>query len=1022
MASHSIHVLVIEDDPEDFLIIQRLLSKCSGCNFQVEQVSDYKEAVKEVARRAHDVYLVDYRLGSVETVDLIREAIGDGHPGPFLVLTGQGDHDVDVQASEAGAADYLVKGEITGKSLERSIRYALERNRLLEQLQDRAREHECLYRIAHTVESEDEPSDVLAKIAQILGESLKVPPDWNIEISYGDDCYRYGAEGDQQVVIRRPLNVNNEALGEIRVRCPEGEQREILEEESFLIDSAARSASGFIAKWLDQQKIEELARLPSESPNPVIRVLADGRVAYANKSASRLLTFWNCQVEEKLPPAWVGYVQELLETGQPRELELESENQSFSLLFSPVPQANYVNIYATDITRRRHVERTLAERASLAALVAEVGLLLTRGDSLRDAMQGCADAIVAHSGARVARIWRVTTTEQQLVLEAAAGVNARGIPQSRVSLDNGPLGWVVRHRERYVADPIRSDPLFENWRSYQNQGLAAFAGFPVIVHQQLIGVLELYAQKSWSLEALGTFPSIADAIGLGIEQKETELSRRRMVALLEATPDFVAISDTNYGAVYLNRSGRRMLGLGPHDDISKLNILNIAPAWAQQILTKEALPVVFTKGVWRGDSAITSHDGREIPVSQVILAHVSSAGDVEYISTIARDMSEPKALEEQLRQSQKLEGIGRLAGGVAHDFNNLLTGIRGFADLALQSIDDPSVAQDLTQIRDLSDRAADLTKQLLAFSRRQPMSPVVTNINELVEKTSRLLKRLIGEDIELKISLDPELGNVRVDKGQIEQILVNLAVNARDAMPHGGRLLIETKNAYLSQEYTRRHAGVIHGKHVMLAVTDTGTGMDEETKEHIFEPFFTTKPIGQGTGLGLSTVYGIVKQQQGSIWVYSELGKGTTFKIYFPHVPDSAISKEPAETPNILSGNELILVVEDEDAVREVTRRILTGYGYRVICASNGHEARQLFLRDPLGVSLLLTDVVMPGIGGRQLFEQLSSMYPHLRVLYMSGYTDSAIVHHGVLDSDTPYIQKPFNAVDLVRRVREILD
>src|ERR1051326_293806 len=356
--------------------------------------------------------------------------------------------------------------------------------------------------------------------------------------------------------------------------------------------------------------------------------------------------------------------------------------------------------------------------------------------------------------------------------------------------------------------------------------------------------------------------------------------------------------------------------------------------------------------------------------------------------------------EEQFRQSQKLEAVGLLAGGIAHDFNNLLTAINGYSELALMKLkqEDP-LHRNLEEIKKSGERAANLTRQLLAFSRKQMLQPRVLDLNSVVVDIEKMLRRLIGEDINLRTSFDPALGSTKADPGQIEQVVMNLAVNARDAMPAGGKLTIETANIYLDERYAREHVGVTPGRYVMLAVTDTGTGMDAETQARIFEPFFTTKGEGKGTGLGLSTVYGIVKQSGGNVWVYSEVGHGTTFKVYLPRVDEDAEEyKRTTETEEILRGTETILLAEDEEVVRTLACEILETYGYRVLEAAGGGAALLICEREKEQIDLLITDVVMPELSGRQLAERLKQLRPDMRVLYMSGYTDNAIVHQGVLD------------------------
>jgi|SRR5579871_2441263 len=391
---------------------------------------------------------------------------------------------------------------------------------------------------------------------------------------------------------------------------------------------------------------------------------------------------------------------------------------------------------------------------------------------------------------------------------------------------------------------------------------------------------------------------------------------------------------------------------------------------------------------------------------------------------VCTDVTERKRLEEQLLQAQKIESIGRLAGGVAHDFNNLLTVISGHTELAMEELGaDASVLEHLRVIQQAEQRAADLTRQLLAFARKQVIAPQIINLNDLTRDMQKLLLRLLGENIELVTLLDPALGHVHVDPGQFEQILVNLAVNARDAMPEGGKLTLETTNITLDAEYAQQHPSVLPGAYVMLAVSDTGAGMEEAIQEHIFEPFFTTKEQGKGTGLGLATVYGIVKQSGGHIWLYSEIGRGSTFKIYLPRVNETERAAPlQEETSAHAPGAETILVVEDEPALRTLAATALQKRGYTVLEAAHGAQALQMAKDYPETIHLLVTDVIMPQMGGKELVTQLQSLRPDLKILYTSGYTDDAIVQHGMLEAGVAFLQKPFTPSQLIRKVREVMD
>ena len=424
-------------------------------------------------------------------------------------------------------------------------------------------------------------------------------------------------------------------------------------------------------------------------------------------------------------------------------------------------------------------------------------------------------------------------------------------------------------------------------------------------------------------------------------------------------------------------------------------------------------------------------DEEDRELAQALADHAALAiGNARLFHSATEEISERRRAEmalrrteEQLRHAQKMEAVGRLAGSVAHDFNNLLSVIISYASMVVADLKevDPLRA-DIDSILKAGEKAADLTRQLLAFSRQQVLAPRLVDLNKIVRESEKMLRRLISEDITLLIHCAKTLSKVRVDPNQIDQVILNLAINARDAMPSGGKLSIETKDVVLDGSYTNDHFGVVPGPHVMLAVTDTGIGMDKETQARIFEPFFTTKELGKGTGLGLSTVFGIVQQSGGNVWVYSELGGGTTFKIYLPVA--EGVDAEFTETvePTTLMGTETVLLVEDQDEVRQVTHEILRRYGYHVIEARNAGEALLTCEQHPRTIHLLLTDVVMPQMSGRELANRLGRIRGDMKVLYMSGYTDNAIVHHGILDSGIHYLQKPIVPETLARRIREVLD
>ncbi|HEY6337650.1 MAG TPA: PAS domain S-box protein [Candidatus Sulfotelmatobacter sp.] len=510
-------------------------------------------------------------------------------------------------------------------------------------------------------------------------------------------------------------------------------------------------------------------------------------------------------------------------------------------------------------------------------------------------------------------------------------------------------------------------------------------------------------------------------------EEEIQKSEQRLRIHIEHTPLAVIEWDPEFRVASWNPAAERMFGytreeaLGQHAHfiVPPQFHLQVDRVWQGLLAQEENAP----RYRFAHDDNITKN-GRLISCEWYNTPLVDEAGKVFGVASLVQDVTERVALEEKLRQSQKMEAVGRLAGGVAHDFNNLLTVILGYTQLLMDGPPADSQLSNATgQIKSAADRAAGITRQLLAFSRKTVLSPRLIDLNNIMLNLDTMLRRLIGEDIEVLTVPARDLGTVRADPGQVEQILMNLALNARDAMPNGGKLTLETSNAELDGTYAHEHQPVEPGRYVMLAVSDTGVGMSTETQAHIFEPFYTTKEPGKGTGLGLSTVYGIVKQSGGYVWVYSEPGRGTTFKIYFPRVDQPAQALSPEKRiGGIRRGTETILLVEDDPQLNQLATSVLTHCGYKVLTAQNPEEGLALCRAHQNQIHLLVTDVVMPKMNGRQLAEEVTRIRPSIRLLFVSGYTSNAIVHYGVLDAGLWFLPKPFALSALIAKVREVLD
>ena len=504
------------------------------------------------------------------------------------------------------------------------------------------------------------------------------------------------------------------------------------------------------------------------------------------------------------------------------------------------------------------------------------------------------------------------------------------------------------------------------------------------------------------------------------ERKETEAEHVRLVTAIEQSTESVVITDTRGIIEYVNPAFTRITGYSREEALGQTP--RILKSGKQDKAFYETLWGTILEGKsWHGELINRRKDGSFYNEEMNVAPIRNERGEVTHFIATKQDVTRRRQIEHQLRQAQRVEAIGRLAGGVAHDFNNLLTIISGYGQLLRERLGPVEIGL-LEEILKASDRAASLTRQLLAFSRQQLLTPQVLDLNAVVANVEKMLRRLIGEDIELATNLAPDLGRVKADPGQVEQVIMNLVVNSRDAMPDGGKVTVETANVELDENYALTHAGSRPGPYVMLSVIDTGIGMDAETQSHIFEPFFTTKEIGAGTGLGLATVYGVVKQSGGYIWVLSEPGHGATFKIYLPKIEDGVGNIESGALSSPLAGgSETILVAEDEEGVRSLVCQTLRSLGYKVLEVRDPYHAVALMEQRAEPIHLLLTDLVMPRMSGKELARHMSAAHPKSKVLYMSGYTDDAVVRHGLLHAGVWFLQKPFTPAALARKVREVL-
>jgi len=598
-------------------------------------------------------------------------------------------------------------------------------------------------------------------------------------------------------------------------------------------------------------------------------------------------------------------------------------------------------------------------------------------------------------------------------------------------LGRGLTEYVLRSGESLLCTPEIFDSLVAK-SEVELIGASSvdWLGVPLKANNQTMGVVVLQSYtptvrfREKDKEIL-TF--VSQQVASAIEHKRNEEALRRSEAryrsLVQSAVYGIYRSTLEGKFLDVNPALVTMLGYANPEEVLALNPQCDVFLDAEEMarLMKEFQRGIRLDGVevrWK------RRDGNAITVRLSGRAASTREEAEEVLEVIAEDVTERRVLEEQFRQAQKMEAVGRLAGGVAHDFNNLLMVVSGYTEVLLENMEreNPSYPK-ISAIQQAADRATTLTRQLLAFSRKQLLELKVVDVNAIVTDIERLLRPLIGENIELVTKLATDLGRTRADAGQIEQVIMNLVVNSKDAMPGGGRITLQTANVNLDDDLRRQFSYIQPGPYVMLSVNDNGQGMNKETQSRIFEPFFTTKEKGKGTGLGLSTVYGIVKQSGGYVFAHSEVGRGTTFRIYLPRVEDAVepvSHTNPAKAP--LAGTETVLLVEDEESVRQLVRETLTARGYRVLEADDGYKALQIAASHMEPIHILVTDVVMPGMSGRELAKQLGAAHPKTKVLYLSGYTEDAIVHQGVLDSGTAFLQKPFTLQMLSRKVREVLN
>jgi PAS domain S-box-containing protein len=997
----STSVLLVEDSAVDARLVIGLLQYGAANQFSVTHVSTLAEALASLLRSHTDLIILDLNLPDCRGLQTLKHVLAQTAQ-PIVVLTGN-DETVGMQAMREGAQDYIPKGQLQGPLLVRSLRYALERHRASLALRE---SNESLSRMISS-----------AADAIITKDLNGIIETWN---SAAERMFGYSAEeavGKPMSILFPPDRMNEER--EILKRIKKGERVEHFESIrirkdgstfqiamtiSPILNSAGQiTGASKIARDISVQKQAEETLRNSErqlrqfiEEAPLSVAMFDREMRYVAASRRWAETFRQgyadlvgprrYNLDSDLPERWRDLHRRCLageNLWNDRDAWIQEDGTRYWLRWAINPwhlssgEIGGVMILAEDITEQVRAEEGLRFHENL---LRETGHIAKVG--------GWEFEVATGKGYWTEEVGRIH--ELDLPIQPSREMDlAFYAGESRAKI------------ERALADTIERgipyDLEVELNTAKGNRRWVRTIGHPVFENEKVVKVR-------------GSFQDIT-------ERRLAEDKLRRQASLLDQAFDAVFVWEREGAITFWNHGAEKMYGFSRDEAIGRVSHELLQTSAFEGLAT--ILEKLASHGNHECELGHTKRDGKRITV-QSRMVQITEANRC-YVLEIDRDVSEQRLLEAQLRQSQKMEAIGQLAGGVAHDFNNLLGVILGYAELLAESVDLDQVHRRADEIQKAGQRAAALTRQLLAFSRNQFLATKVVDLNAKVSEISTMLRRLVGEDTEICTSLPPNLGSVRADPGQIEQILLNLVVNARDAMPKGGKINIETQNIDLDEAYAGSHSSVVPGPYVMIAVSDSGVGMTPETLAHIFEPFFTTKSTG--TGLGLAMVYGAVKQSGGSIWVYSEPGNGTSFKIYLPRVYELADTVGPAArnaaTP---PGTETILLVEDSDSLREVTKEFLQLAGYKVVDARDGKDALLRARTHQEKIHLLLTDVVMPGMSGPELANEIKSMRPEIRILFMSGYTANAITHRAGLDDPLSLLVKPFTRSSLTQKVHSILN
>ena len=809
-----------------------------------------------------------------------------------------------------------------------------------------------------------------------------------------------------------------------------------------------------IERQLAREARAKLAAIVEFSDDAIISESLDGAITSWNQGAQRMYGYSAEEVLGRttsflLPAHRTQELQEMLAVilrGEPvRHFEtdrLRKDGQQICISLSVAPIKNSdgkitgVSTIARDISHRKQAEKALEERMRQAMLAAEIGVILTSHEDLPSTLQGCNEALVQHLGVAFSRIWTLNAEQNVLELQASAGLYTHlDGAESRVPVGQGKIGEIAQGRSPHFTNEVIGDARLADQEWAKREGMVAFAGYPLVCQDRLVGVLAMFSRERFTETTMTAIEAVSDGIAAGIERfhvvEKLRASEERFDLAVRGSSNTVWDWNMQTGAVYFSPVFKEMLAYEKEDLVAQFATFEalLHPDDRARVvhLIDERL---HDRAPYEAEFRLLTKNGEYRWFHSRGQALWNAEGKACRMAGSISDITERKQMEkvlaqrdEQLRQSQKLEAVGSLAGGIAHEFSNLLQAVRGFTNFAMKGLPtDDSRLNDLEQVIKATDRAVILTRQLLGFSRRQALERTQLDPCKVVLDMVKMLRSLIGEHIDIEVSQATDVGTVCADQGLLQEMLLNLCINARDAMRSGGRLSLKTQRVDFSEEYCACHPTAKAGPYLLFSVSDNGCGMSPEVKDRIFEPFFTTKDVGKGTGLGLATVYGAVQQHGGMIDVYSELGVGTTFKVYLPIVSDAVTSVEEEARGPVHGGTETILIAEDEPMVRDVTVRILAQAGYTLLTAADGAEAVRLFEANIDAISLALLDAVMPKLNGQQVYEQIKLRKPALPVVFCSGYDPGTGQLNLLLNEGLQLVQKPFDPQVLLRAVRHALE